>query len=663
MPRLLATTFVIALALVALACTREVQVPVERTVVVERMVQVLVTPTSVPPTPTPVPAPRVYKLGIYAEPNTRNFWNYMGGPGASVWTGFVLDGVATTLYTYSDQRFDWVPLLADGFPTPLARETVGDKTYWTSTVKLKKGATWSDGVEITADDFVFVVDTVLEFQLGSNWANSVNPDYVDHVDALDSHTLKVFFKSTDSEGNPITPGLSVWQFGLAFMPILPKHYWESVVQAARSAGDLQARQQALFAYVPENEPTANGTVLSKWEPGAFIEYRPAANWFRKGIKVVQYENGAYRELAPWNGYDVTFYGNAQGPTSLELEIGPHFDSEIFNLYSGQEAAVLALMNGDVDYIFNPNGLDRGFQERIRSAQDLRIVSNPSMNLRYLGFNVRKAPMDNKAFRQALATLIDKEFVCGTLLQGAAFPAYSMVPQGNAFWYNGQVSRTGEGLGRAERVARAVQLLKDAGFTYEVEPKVSEDGRFVEVKGKGLRMPDGTPVPELTILAPSAGYDPLRASFAIWIERWLNEIGVPARAELTSINLIGEKLFSETAAQDVDMWVLGWSLTLFPDYLESFFHSRHADGGFNWGGYANPEFDRLAEELLMETDLERARQKVMRMQEFLADDLPYVTLFTTSIQDAYRPNIVRFPYTETLGGIPFVNGLQQKVMFE
>ena len=99
------------------------------------------------------------------------------------------------------------------------------------------------------------------------------------------------------------------------------------------------------------------------------------------------------------------------------------------------------------------------------------------------------------------------------------------------------------------------------------------------------MPNGEPVPEMNVLAPSAGYDPLRSTFAIWIERWMDEMGIPLRANLTGFNLIVEKVFDQ---QDFDMWILGWSLSLYPDYLEAFFHSRHSDlEEHNAGGYNNP----------------------------------------------------------------------------
>ena len=106
------------------------------------------------------------------------------------------------------------------------------------------------------------------------------------------------------------------------------------------------------------------------------------------------------------------------------------------------------------------------------------------------------------------------------------------------------------------------------------------------------------------------------------------------------------------------------MSLYPDYLEAFFHSRHSElEGLNAGGYANAEFDALAEELLAESDLEEARKKVFRMQEFLADELPYVVLFTTPILESFRSDRLEFPYTEVLAGLQNLSGAPSTVLIK
>ena len=593
---------------------------------------------------------RIYQLGIAADLTTTNHWAYLG-PDGTTWNGYVLSGTKPALYSYSGPRFDWVPSLARDFPSPLAEEVVGGRTLWSTEVELKQGVQWSDGSEVTADDFVFTAHVARDLQLTGNWPSIVDPEFFDHAEAVDPYTLKIYFTKR--------PGLARWQFGLAFLPIFPRAYWEPVVAGAREAGAITEQQRVLYAHVPEGEPSAGGFLFDRWEQGAYAEKDRNESFYFTGSVVTQYANGAYGEVKP-GVYEFSAYGAPEGEKALEFTVGPFADSAIYSIYGSQDATVLALKKGDIDFMLNPLGLSKGLQEQLSGEEGLTTIENPSSGVRYLGFNVRKPPMDDRAFREAVATLIDKEFLTETVLQGVAIPVYTMVPKGNAAWHNADVPMIGRGMTRLERVERSVELLKGAGFTWEVEPRMSEDGAFMERRGEGLLMPNGEPVPAMSLIAPSAGYDPLRSTFAIWIERWLNEVGIPLRADLTGFNLIVEKVFSQ---QDFDMWILGWGLTLFPDYLETFFHSRYAAlEGRNAGGYSNPEYDRLADEFLAETDREAARRQVFRMQQFLAEELPYVVLFTTPIAETYRSDRIAFPYTEVLGGLQESAGLPGLVTF-
>ena len=91
-------------------------------------------------------------------------------------------------------------------------------------MQLKEGVRWSDGIEVTAEDFVFTAHTAIDLQLTGNWPTIVDPEYFERAEAADSYSLKIFFREK--------PGLARWQFGLAFMPILSKAYWEPVVAEA-----------------------------------------------------------------------------------------------------------------------------------------------------------------------------------------------------------------------------------------------------------------------------------------------------------------------------------------------------------------------------------------------------------------------------------------------
>ncbi len=118
-----------------------------------------------------------------------------------------------SLYGLSDQRFDWIPVVAADFPTALAVEQSGGQDFWTTEVPLRQGMLWSDGEALDADDFVFTVETVQELKLGSNWSQAVDPNFVDRVEALDPHTVKVWFKATDEGRRSADTGprhLAIW---------------------------------------------------------------------------------------------------------------------------------------------------------------------------------------------------------------------------------------------------------------------------------------------------------------------------------------------------------------------------------------------------------------------------------------------------------------------
>ena len=87
------------------------------------------------------------------------------------------------------------------------------------------------------------------------------------------------------------------------------------------------------------------------------------------------------------------------------------------------------------------------------------------------------------------------------------------------------------------------------------------------------------------------------------KRWLNDIGIPAKDDLIGFNNMVGQLISPTSDADLAMWILGWSLALYPGWMDSFFHTRFGEagsGGLNFGGYSNAEFDVLATQLQEET---------------------------------------------------------------
>jgi ABC-type transport system substrate-binding protein len=589
----------------------------------------------------------VYKVGLFEDITTTNFWAG-NGPDNTIYNSYML-APPMFMYGQTDKYFTFVPKAAAvPVPDPLTEE--GD--FWVVEIPIRQDITWSDGEPFTAADVAFTGNTVLDLGLISgNFSNWYDSNFLDHIEAVDDYTVKYFYHTK--------PGLARHENGTLQAPILAAHYWAPFVEEAMapinelaadaSDEDALAAQQAahdiLFAVVPDGEPTAGSYTFERWEPGAFLENSAYADYYQSGLVIEQWPNAAYRDS---EGLEL---GTPEGDVETTIEVGPHFASVIYTIYGSQDAAILALKEGEVDFVLNSLGLQRGLADQIRDDPNLTVVENPTNGFRYLSFNTRRRPMNDCSFRQAVAVLIDKEFVANTVLQGVAFPQYTFVPPGNAFWHNPDVSTLGQGLSREERTNLAVAILEQAGYSWEgdVKPTWDPDNRQVTQAGH-LLMPDGTPVPALTMPAPSPGYDPLRSTFAIWIETWLNEFGIPMEAHLAGFNVIVPIIFTEQA---FDMYILGWSLGIFPDHMYDFFAEEQAvQDGNNAGGYVNPEVQAASSALLTCDSFDVCKSEAFKVQEILSEELPYVILFTTTIIEAYRSASLEYPFDDALAGLQY-----------
>jgi ABC-type transport system substrate-binding protein len=588
----------------------------------------------------------VYRVGVFEDVTTTNYWA-ANGPDNTVWNSYMLPQ-RLALINQTDKFFTLVPWAAAEMPGPLTQE--GET--WTVEIPLRQDIMWSDGTPFTAKDVAFTAATALKFGLISgNWVSWYDPAFLQGIEAVDDFTAKIIYHTK--------PGLARHEYGTLQGPILQEAFWAPKVAEAAAGIDalgenpaedaLTAAQaeatNALFAIDPSGEPTAGGFTLSQWEKGAFLENSKYADFFETGNEVTQWGNAAYSDSGG------TTAGTPEGDPSVTYTIGPNVDSVVYTYYGSQDAAILAMKNGEVDFVINPLGLQRGLADQVRTDPNLTVIENSVNGYRYMSFNTRRRPMNDCAFRQAMAVLIDKEFVTGTILQGVAFPFYSFVAEGNAFWYNPDAPKIGEGLDRETRTNLAREILKQAGYTWEggQEPTWDAENRQVTQAGR-LLMPDGTPVPPLNMPAPSPGYDPLRSTFAIWIETWANEFGIPLTADLAGFNVIVPIIFTEQA---FDMYILGWSLDIFPSSLRDFFACDQAvPDGNNAGGYCNEEFDAMAQELLTCDTIDGCKEIAFSLQSILAEELPYVLLFDTGIIEAFRSASVEYPWTEQLSGLQY-----------
>ena len=501
----------------------------------------------------------------------------------------ILSQIYQPLYLREPEALDMIPWLAAA-PPEYDPETVSYR------VRLRP-ARWSDGSALTSRDVAFTCRLIQEFKIPRHYSRW---KFVKRIETPDDHTVR--FVLDKPMAIFVTRSLTI--------PIVSEKEWREVADRART------REKPLAALLqhPVQTPLGAGPfTLIHWRPGAYLHMEKNPYFFADGLTIA-------------------------GRT-----LGPYVQKVLYKIYGTSDVAMLALKKGTIDMYWQ--GIQPGYIEGLSRHPQIRVYSCERSALYYMGFNVRRPPFDDPVLRRAVAVLIDKNFIVKRILQGYGNPMVSIVPAGNTFWHNPALPDYGDDLGRDDRIRAAARMLQGAGYRWETPPV---DDRGEVVSPKGLRMPDGSPFPEFEILTPPADYDPHRAISGLMIQEWLRQIGMPAAARPMAF---GALLQQVKARHDFDAFILGYgSLSLDPDYLRVFFHSAFdRERGWNMSGYHNPEFDLIADASQGAMDLQERRALIYRMQEIIAEDVPYLPL--------YRPRMIEAVRTDHYTGwVPMLEGI-------
>jgi len=524
------------------------------------------------------------KVGVLEDPKSLNLWL-----ASDAWSNRVLGMIYQPLFVREPKDSKLVPWLAAGEPVYDA----GEMAY---TLKLRP-AKWSDGSDFTAEDVVFTGNIIKEFKIpkqSSKWS------FIRKIVAVDKHTVR--FELKRPKAIFLTRTLTT--------PIVQKKQWEKVVAEARKS---EKPLSALLRQAVDHPVGTGPFMLEQWKKGVFV----------------------YLKTNP--------YFFAKGQTMEGYKMGPNIKGIVFKVFGTADAAVLALRKGSIDFYWN--SIQAGYLDQLKGDPDIKLFVSKKSGLYYLGFNLRKAPFDDAALRQAVATIIDKNFIVQRILQGYGEVLWSVIPPGNTFYYNPDVPKYGFGMNHDQRIKKAYEILKAAGYSWEVPP-VNDQGQVQ--RAKGIRLPDGDLMKEFTILTPPADYDPHRAMSGQLIQEWLRAMGMPVVSRPMAFGALIQKVKGQ---RDFDCFILGYGkLSLDPGYLRAFFHSAmNKSNGWNMSGYESAAFDALATDSNNAMDPKQRREKVMILQNMLMTAVPYLPLYNPTIIEGVR--IDRFTgWVQMLDGV-------------
>ena len=253
-------------------------------------------------------------------------------------------------------------------------------------------------------------------------------------------------------------------------------------------------------------------------------------------------------------------------------------------------------------------------------------------------------------------MIDRELIVEKDLEDLVYPAFSIVPPENAFWWNPSGIPAEDTLSAPERLELVLQTFKEAGWTWKVEPSWDPGTRQV-VPGEEPRTADGQLLPEIQFIFPLHDEDLLMSAFGEAISESLQNLGLPMVIE----RLPRDQIINRTlvAGSSFDLYILDWRFPLYPGYLCDLFVAENdtlLTGGYNTTGYNSPRFDETCESFLLEKDEKLAQDLAYRLQSQLAFDRPYLPLYHPKIIDLANTSVVP-PYNPQLNGFAGAPGFQ------
>lgn len=283
---------------------------------------------------------------------------------------------------------------------------------------------------------------------------------------------------------------------------------------------------------------------------------------------------------------------------------PAVDELVVVVFADDAGALSAVRSGGVDVIFERISPE---QIALLDAQDpLDIAQGPEFSTQMINYDASAPPFDDPAVRKAVDLAMDRRDIVDTVYLGAA-------TAGSPGWVHPDHASYNPAVTAEYDPARANALLDEAGYA---------DG-----DGDGVREYDGRPMSFEVIVNSS---DSLRLRIAELAAEMLAEIGISAvvaSVETATWENAVWPGFDVNNGRNYQLAVWGWSAPVQANPLRapSLVHSLSGIGSLNLTGFSDAEVDEVSEQLLVEPDPQRRLELLGRLQELIADRLPFVLL--------------------------------------
>ena len=282
---------------------------------------------------------------------------------------------------------------------------------------------------------------------------------------------------------------------------------------------------------------------------------------------------------------------------------PKIDKILYRGITDENVQYQNLQSGELDLIDSIPLVE--FKD-LQESGDYNVSIKPGLGFQGIYLNVQQPPFDNKALRQAVYRLVNRDAIVKAALRNVGgTPANS--PFSPQSWAYGKSDKY-----PPRSVEEAKALLKKGG-----EP----DGFSFTLK---------------------TDTSPINLQIAQIIQNNLKPAGIDVKVEKEEFGT----LLEDSDNGNFQALYLGWSGRIDPDL--NIYDFMVTDGDFNSSGYSNPEVDRLLGEARTISDRDRRKELYDQVMEILHEDAPYVYLFhnNQTTDFAMQPTVQGFePYPD------------------
>ena len=319
----------------------------------------------------------------------------------TTWENNIVGDMLMGLLT-EDKNADPVPGAAESYT-----QSADGLTY---TFKIRDHV-WSDGVPVTAHDFVFSLQRILDPKTAAPYASLLYP--IKNAEAVNGGTMPVSAvgaRALDDHTLELQ-----FDYQVPYLPQLLTHYTMMPVpkHVVEKYGDAWLR--------PENIVVNGAYKLKEWIPNDHITLVRNPRFYDAKSPTID---------------TVKFF-----PTQDYSEAIKRFRAGELDVTSGVPASEIVWLRNNMPGV-------------------LRVA--PWIAVEYVQFNFTAKPFNDLRVRQAVSLGIDREIIASKVMRAGEKPAYAFVPS-NMPGYPCQAHIAFKGTSMPARIAKAKALLAEAGY--------------------------------------------------------------------------------------------------------------------------------------------------------------------------------------------------------